>query len=77
MALSISDGDAAILTGLANGKKRGEIATDLGFAVSTVNNRIHEAVKRNNMRTSYQLLAWFVRDAVLASVRAQEGPAGT
>ncbi len=77
LALSISEGDSAVLTRLANGLERKEIASDLEIALSTVNNRIYEAVRRNNMRTSYQLLAWFVREAVLASVKATEGPVAT
>lgn len=77
MALAITEGERAVLDRLGNGLERKEIAKDLGCSVSTVHSRIYEAQRRNSMRTSYQLLAWFVRDSVLASVRAQDGPTDT
>lgn len=73
MPLSLSETDKQILIGLSNGGERKEIASQLGIALSTVHNRIYDAIRRNDLRTSYQLLAWFVRESVLAAVEAQDG----
>lgn len=74
MALNISDGEIEVLNRLSNGFERKEIAKELGISVSTVHNRIYEAQRRNGCRTSYHLLAWFVRDAVLALCVTQGAP---
>jgi DNA-binding CsgD family transcriptional regulator len=50
------------LIGLAAGYTRAEIADALEVSVSTVNNRIYEAQRRNKITTSYQLLARYVHD---------------
>lgn len=75
MALALREGEIDVLARLTDGFERKEIAQGLGIALSTVNNRIYEATKRNDMRTSYQLLAWFVREAVIAQYEARERPA--
>lgn len=64
MALNISDGEAAVLSRLANGYRRKEIAAELEISLSTVNNRIYDAQKRTGLRTSDHLLAWYVRGEV-------------
>jgi DNA-binding NarL/FixJ family response regulator len=77
MALNLTDGEKAVLERLSNGFERKEIAKDLNIAVSTVHNRIYDAIKRNGCRTSYHLLAWFVRDAVLGSVLPRDSRSET
>lgn len=77
MALAITEGERAVLERISNGMTRPEVARDLRCSTSTVHNRMHDAQTRNNMRNSYQLLAWFVRESVLAAVRAQDGPAAS
>ncbi len=72
MILDLRDGEREVLQRLGNGFERPEIAADLDIALSTVNNRIYESAKRNAMRTSYQLLAWFVREAVIAQYETPE-----
>jgi DNA-binding CsgD family transcriptional regulator len=70
MALDISEKETAVLERLSNGSRRKEIADDLKVSLSTVNNRIYDAQKRNGLRTSEHLLAWFVRGAVEAKWKA-------
>jgi DNA-binding NarL/FixJ family response regulator len=72
LALNISDGERAVIQGLADGLERTAIAKTLGVSVSTVHNRIYEAIKRNECRTSYALVAQFVGDAYEAAARAAE-----
>jgi DNA-binding NarL/FixJ family response regulator len=75
LALNISDGEEDVLSRLSNGFERKEIAKELGISISTVHNRIYEAQRRNGCRTSYHLLAWYVRDAVVALCVVQGAPA--
>lgn len=75
MALNLTDGEKDVLSRLANGYERKEIASDLGVSLSTVHNRIYEAQRRVGCKTSYHLLAWFIRDAVVAQLAA--APEGT
>lgn len=72
MALNINEGEAEVLTRLGNGEKRKEIADSLGIAVSTVHNRIYDAQKKVGCRTSEHLLAWFIRDHVIALYQEAE-----
>lgn len=72
MALNITDSQAEILMRLGNGEKRKEIADNLGIAHSTVNNRIYDAQKRVGCRTPEHLLAWFIRDRVIALYQEAE-----
>jgi DNA-binding NarL/FixJ family response regulator len=44
MALNLTDGEKAVLERLSNGFERKEIAKDLNIAVSTVHNRIYDAM---------------------------------
>jgi len=62
LVLNISEGERAVLEQLAEGRTRPEIATRLGVSLSTVNNRIYEAMARNESHTSYGLLADYIHD---------------
>jgi DNA-binding NarL/FixJ family response regulator len=75
LALVLDASEISVLERLAQGFSRKEIAEDLGTSLSTVHNRIYTAQRRNGCRTIYNLLAWYVREAVLASVQASESPA--
>jgi DNA-binding NarL/FixJ family response regulator len=75
LALVLDASEILVLERLAQGFSRKEIAEDLGTSLSTVHNRIYTAQRRNGCRTIYNLLAWYVREAVLASVQASESPA--
>lgn len=72
LALNISDGESAVIGLLAGGYERTAIAKELDISVSTVHNRIYEAIKRNGCATSYALVAQFVGDAYEAAARAAE-----
>lgn len=65
MALDLKPIEAEILTRLGNGAKRKEIAEDMHISLSTVNNRLYDAQRRNAMRTIEALLAWYVREAIV------------
>lgn len=70
MALTLREGESTVLGWLSDGYERKEIAKILGISLSTVNNRIYEATKRNGLRTSTHLVAWYVRDQVTAQYEA-------
>lgn len=70
MALTLRDGEREVLDRLCDGYERKEIAEELGISLSTVNNRVYEATKRNGLRTSVHLVAWYIRDAVTAHYEA-------
>lgn len=70
MALNLTDGERDVLERLANGYERKDIAKELGVSLSTVHNRVYEAQRRIGCRTSYHLVAWFIRDAVVAQLTA-------
>lgn len=72
MALNISSGESDVIRLLAGGYERTAIAKELEISVSTVHNRIYEAIKRNECKTSYALVAQFVGDAYEAAARAAE-----
>lgn len=75
MSLNITDAEKEVLGLLANGYERKEIARELGVSLSTVHNRIYEAQRRVGCKTSYHLLAWFIRDAVVQQLSsASERP---
>ena len=64
MSLDLRENERTIQNWLAGGYERKEIATMMGLSLSTVHNRIFEATKRNGLKTSTSLVAWFVREAV-------------
>lgn len=78
MPLNINDGEKDVLERLANGYERKEIASELGVSLSTVHNRIYEAQRRTGCKTSYHLVAWFIREAVVTQLAgASDSPVDT
>lgn len=64
MALDLRENERTILGLLSSGYERKEIAPMVDLSLSTVNNKIYEATKRNGLKTSTSLVAWYVREAV-------------